>query len=299
MNPPVGARIFPGENKFESPKESIEDSWKKLIHRNKKYPIEVEGVTQTNFHLACVDYDIQLGFGQTGGIVDFEVVLQFIKQPNGAPNPDVVMLQQSDTMRMWTGNRDAVEYLGYHASYTTSIYGLVPQRSSSGVALLTTYFAMAQSTDSIDDGFSTSSEITPLLKSTLTAYYNKTYSIDIEVWVTRFSADPGQRYNQVGDVVQAINNLPNIPFILAADLRVNMSDVSVTPLVEAYPNAYGTWINLSHGNYEPTTISGIVADLIFYKCLSADFAAVDNYPEFTQYFDHYPINAVFSKKPCN
>ena len=276
LDPPVASLSSYGKE-IQASTGTSWDEWK-LFGMSREYGLQT-------FHLAAIEYDIQFGLNRS--VVDFSVFLSLFQ----FPKPDVIGLLRSDTLRMWTGNRDVVEYLGHHLAYSTALYGVSPVSSTCGVSLLSTYQLVCYDAGWLESSASASStsELTPILQASLTTVFNNSITLHFNVWITRFSSDDIQRKHQVREVVSQSKRLASVPFLLMAGTRVDQSDASISLLFSSFQDVVGAFTN---GTYFPTVQDSLTAqDFIFFKWITSDFGTVVSESTF---FSHLPIKAFFS-----
>lgn len=156
LNPPITVVLFPGEESFHAAPAPIK------------------------FHLSVFHYNIKLGYGVNQGPVSFGRIVEMMP----FPRPDILALLETDTLHMWSGNRDVVEYFSFAMSYASTSYGLSPRmyilyflsigliyRCSKGVSLLTSHGMKITNTQAlVPDG----KIISPFIQATIDIGFNNT-----------------------------------------------------------------------------------------------------------------------------
>ncbi|MHA2100898.1 MAG: endonuclease/exonuclease/phosphatase family protein, partial [Candidatus Kariarchaeaceae archaeon] len=218
-------------------------------------------------------YNIQQGFDEHGD-VNFETVAKIIRT-SGA---HIVGLQETDTLRMSSANRDVTEWLGNDLRMH-SYLGPSTRDSTFGNSILSRYDFASTSTEILpSDG-----ELAVLQSTTITINGTQVYILNAHLGETE-----KDRTQQVESIVNLINDLDD-PVILLGDFNSEPESGQMQLLYDiGMRNAYLT----THTNFYPaTTFSGESIDFVLYRGLSLLSSDVLTNEHGS---DHFPVLAEFS-----
>ncbi len=227
-----------------------------------------------NGPIIALQYNIQQGFDAKGNI-NFEEVAEVIRNIHAT----IVGLQETETMRISTGNKDIAWWLGE----TLKMYvfeGPSPKDSTFGNAILSLYPFI--STEAII--LPSRGEYAVLLVAKVIV--NGTV---INVLSAHFGGYEDDRQAQAEKTAEIIKSL-NGPIILLGDFNSVPGSIQINTILRS--GVSDAFYAIHGDNYVPTTVSGTnTIDFIFYSGVSVVSCDVLTW---TTASDHYPVLGVFT-----
>jgi len=227
------------------------------------------------------------------GQSNFDLVTHIIKSSKA----DIVALQESDSMHMFTENRDLVDYVATR-THMDAFYGLSTRDSSYGTALLSHYTLEKAEARQLGNHKARNDFVRPWLMSSI--MFNNTkvhvYAAHIEF------SDEVEALKQVQELLEHVNETllwaqPGAPVIVMGDFNFNRtSAVYLTVTLSGYSDA---WLDIhSNSTARPTwreryTRDSNAIDYIFYQNLKVTNATLYDKGAYTDASDHYPLAAHF------
>jgi endonuclease/exonuclease/phosphatase family metal-dependent hydrolase len=212
--------------------------------------------------VVAVQLNIQQGYDERG-FVNFEPLLAYLR----SVNPDLVALEDTETNRIFSGNRDAVEFLTFNLGMY-GYYGLPTREATWGAALL----SKQPLTVSWARTLSSNGEMALLLGAELRVL-NGTAQVPVSVFVARFSSAESDRIAQGSLVALAIEQVRPItqPVVLLGGFNSEPDSLALLPIQQRLIDAYATAHNMTHS---PTFRSRTV-DYVFFRQLDLSLCRVD------------------------
>ncbi|MFX0210405.1 MAG: endonuclease/exonuclease/phosphatase family protein [Candidatus Hodarchaeota archaeon] len=224
--------------------------------------------------LSVMSYNIQQGFDVDGN-VNFNEISKVIR----SANVSIIGLQETDTLRVSSANRDVVEWLAEDLDMY-SYAGPETRDSTFGNALLSTY--NIQSTRAII--LSSEGELAILLVTKI-----KVNNEDINILVAHFGENEEDRSAQADETAEIIQSLTGA-IILLGDFNSEPNSTQIQTILDTGMN--DSYVDANNGQHVPTTrqTDKVTIDFVFYRGLTVLSADVIDESDAS---DHNPVIATF------
>jgi endonuclease/exonuclease/phosphatase family metal-dependent hydrolase len=222
-------------------------------------------------HFSVMTYNIQQGFDEFGN-VNFNTVANNIR----LSNPWIVGLQETDTLRMSSSNRDVMEWLG-NELLMHSYAGPLTKDSTFGNGMLSKFELVSKETLILtsEGGLAVLQVITVSINNQVINVLNAHFGVS--------EIDRTVQAQETRDLIETLND----PVILMGDFN---SEPDSSQMQLLYDIGMINAMEYGGANYTATNFGGSNIDFVMYRDLTLISAEV--YSDLTG-SDHFPVYAVF------